>query len=53
MGAQLVGGTLGALGIWALFTQTGVDMGLGQASFNEDTYTWGSRSSPSSSVPRS
>ena len=41
-GAQLVGGTLGALGIWALFTQTGVDMGLGQASFNEDTYTWGS-----------
>src|ERR687890_2298351 len=42
MGAQLVGGTLGALGIWALFTQTGVDMGLGQASFNEDTYAWGS-----------
>ena len=41
-GAQLVGGILGALGIWALFTQTGVDMGLGQASFNEDTYTWGS-----------
>ena len=42
LGAQLVGGTLGALGIWALFTQTGVDMGLGQASFNEDTYSWGS-----------
>ena len=42
MGAQLVGGTLGALGIWALFTKTGVDMGLGQASFNEDSYTWGS-----------
>jgi glycerol uptake facilitator protein len=41
-GAQLVGGTLGALGIWALFTKTGVDMGLGQASFNEDSYTWGS-----------
>ena len=40
--AQLVGGTLGALGIWALFTKTGVDMGLGQASFNEDTYTWSS-----------
>ena len=37
-----MGGILGALGIWALFTQTGVDMGLGQASFNEDTYTWGS-----------
>ena len=41
-GAQLVGGTLGALGIWALFTQTGIDMGLGAASFNEDNYSWGS-----------
>src|ERR1700752_1331325 len=41
-GAQLAGGTLGALGIWALFTQTGIDMGLGAASFNEDTYSWGS-----------
>jgi glycerol uptake facilitator len=40
-GAQLVGGTLGAFGIWALFTQTGIDMGLGAASFNEDTYSWG------------
>ena len=40
-GSQLVGGALGALGIWALFTQTGVDMGLGSASFNEDTYSWG------------
>jgi glycerol uptake facilitator protein len=41
-GAQIAGGTLGAFGIWALFTQTGVDFGLGQASFNEETYTWGS-----------
>ena len=40
-GAQLVGGILGALGIWAAFTQTGVDLGLGQASFNEDTTSWG------------
>ena len=40
--AQLIGGTLGALGIWALFSQTGVDLGLGQASFNQDTYSWGS-----------
>ena len=40
-GAQLVGGTLGALGIWAAFTQTGIDFGLGHASFNEDTYSWG------------
>jgi glycerol uptake facilitator protein len=41
-GAQLVGGTLGALGIWALFAQTGIDLGLGQASFDESTYSWGS-----------
>jgi glycerol uptake facilitator protein len=41
-GAQLVGGTLGALGIWALFTQTGVDLGLGQAGFDEEAYSWGS-----------
>lgn len=40
-GAQLVGGTLGALGIWAAFSQTGIDLGLGHASFNEETYSWG------------
>jgi glycerol uptake facilitator len=40
--AQLVGGVIGAFGIWAAFTQTGIDLGLGQASFNEDTYSWGS-----------
>jgi glycerol uptake facilitator protein len=39
--AQLIGGTLGALGIWALFTKTGVNLGLGQASFDEKTYSWG------------
>jgi glycerol uptake facilitator protein len=39
--AQLVGGVLGALGIWAAFTQTGIDAGLGHATFNEDTYSWG------------
>jgi glycerol uptake facilitator protein len=39
--AQLFGATLGALGIWALFTQTGIDLGLGQASFNEETTSWG------------
>jgi glycerol uptake facilitator protein len=39
---QLIGGSLGALGIWALFGKTGVDLGLGQASFNQDTYSWGS-----------
>jgi glycerol uptake facilitator protein len=41
-GAQLIGGSLGALGIWALFGKTGIDLGLGQASFNEDAYSWGS-----------
>lgn len=40
--AQLVGGALGALGIWALFTGTGIDVGLGQTSFNEETTSWGS-----------
>jgi glycerol uptake facilitator protein len=40
-GAQLVGGTLGALGIWAAFTQTGLDLGLGSASFDQDTWSWG------------
>ena len=41
-GAQVLGGVLGALGIWALFTGTGIDVGMGQTSFNEDTTTWGS-----------
>ena len=41
-GAQLVGGVLGALGIWAVFAQAGIDLGMGQTSFNEDTTTWAS-----------
>jgi glycerol uptake facilitator protein len=40
--AQVVGAVLGALGIWALFTQTGIDAGMGQTSFNQDTTAWGS-----------
>ena len=40
--AQVLGAVLGALGIWALFTGTGVELGLGQTSFNEETTTWGS-----------
>jgi glycerol uptake facilitator protein len=39
--AQVVGAVLGALGIWALFTQTGLDLGMGQTSFNEATTSWG------------
>ncbi len=41
-GAQLVGGILGALGIWAAFSGAGIDLGLGQASFDEETTSWGS-----------
>src|SRR4051812_36920023 len=40
--AQVVGAVLGALGIWAMFTQTGIDLGMGQTSFNEATTSWGS-----------
>ena len=40
-GAQLLGGALGALGIWALFTHTGIDLGLGQTSFDQSTTAWG------------
>jgi glycerol uptake facilitator protein len=40
--AQVVGAVLGALGIWAMFTQTGVDLGMGQTSFNEASTSWGS-----------
>jgi glycerol uptake facilitator protein len=41
-GAQLVGGVLGALGIWAVFAQSGIDLGMGQTSFNEDSTSWAS-----------
>lgn len=41
-GAQVFGGVLGALGIWAIFSQSGIDLGMGQASFNQDTTTWAS-----------
>ena len=33
---------LGALGIWAVFAHSGIDLGMGQTSFNEDTTTWAS-----------
>ena len=41
-GAQVVGAVIGAFGIWAIFSQTGIDLGMGQTSFNEDTTTWAS-----------
>src|SRR5919109_2614904 len=41
-GAQVVGAVLGALAIWAVFAQSGIDLGMGQTSFNEDSTTWAS-----------
>src|SRR5919109_2211587 len=38
--AQVLGAVLGALGIWAIFASTAIDLGMGQTSFNEDTATW-------------
>jgi glycerol uptake facilitator protein len=38
--AQVLGAVLGALGIWAVFASTAIDLGMGQTSFNEDTATW-------------
>ena len=40
--SQVVGGVLGALAIWALFTKTGIHLGMGQTSFNPDSISWGS-----------
>jgi glycerol uptake facilitator len=41
-GAQVVGAVIGAFGIWAVFSHTGIDLGMGQTSFNQDTTTWAS-----------
>jgi glycerol uptake facilitator protein len=38
--AQIVGAVVGALGIWAIFASSAIDLGMGQASFNEDTATY-------------
>lgn len=40
--AQVVGATVGALGIWAAFGQVGLDVGLGQAAFDSASVGWGS-----------
>ena len=40
--SQVVGAVLGGLGIWAVFSQVGIDLGMGQTSFNEDATTWAS-----------
>src|SRR3954454_13429299 len=35
-GAQIVGGVIGALALWAIFASQAIDLGMGQTSFNED-----------------
>jgi glycerol uptake facilitator protein len=40
--AQVTGAVLGALGIWAVYSHAGIDLGLGQTSFNEASTTWAS-----------
>ena len=40
--AQVSGAVVGALGIWAVFSHTGIDLGMGQTSFNQDATTWAS-----------
>jgi glycerol uptake facilitator protein len=40
--AQVAGAVIGALGIWAVFAHTGIDLGMGQTSFNQDATTWAS-----------
>jgi glycerol uptake facilitator protein len=39
---QVVGAVVGALGIWAIFSKSGIDLGMGQTSFNESATSWGS-----------
>ncbi len=38
----MIGAVVGALAIWALFAQGGIDLGMGQTSFDESTTSWGS-----------
>src|ERR671935_556288 len=39
--AQVVGAVLGALAIWGVFAHSGIDLGMGQTSFNQSTTAWG------------
>ena len=38
--SQFVGAVIGAFGIWAIFGQAGIDLGLGHAAFNPDTTSY-------------
>src|ERR1043166_3860626 len=39
-GAQVVGAIIGGFAIWAVFAHSGIDLGMGQTSFNQDSTTW-------------
>src|SRR6476619_2248776 len=39
--AQVVGAVIGAFAIWGVFAHSGIDLGMGQTSFNQDTTAWG------------
>src|SRR5712671_6408347 len=39
--SQFVGATIGALAIWAAFAHSGIDLGMGQTSFNQSGTAWG------------
>jgi glycerol uptake facilitator protein len=39
-GAQFVGAVIGGLAIWVTFAHTGIDLGMGQTSFNEAGTNW-------------
>src|ERR671934_409830 len=39
--SQVVGATIGALAIWAVFAHTAIDLGMRQTSFNESSSAWG------------
>src|SRR3954464_9098581 len=38
---QVVGALIGAFAIWAVFAHSGMDLGMGQTSFNQATTSWG------------
>src|SRR5215208_983230 len=40
--AQVIGGLVGAFGIWGVFGHHAIDLGMGQTSFSADTFTWAS-----------
>jgi glycerol uptake facilitator protein len=40
--AQVIGAVIGALCIWAVFGGRGIDLGMGQTSFDDETTTWAS-----------